>query len=99
MDTSFISPKIEYTNKTQTIKGYKCKNAVVTNYERVYEVWFTDEIDYNWGFEDYRFLIPGTVIYIEYKDKPYLEFVSIEELNYEKIPINKKIVKEVFKNW
>jgi GLPGLI family protein len=99
MDTSFMPPKIEYTDKVKTIKGYNCKNAIVTDNKKVYYVWFTEEINYNWCFDDYRFLIPGTVIYIEYDSKPYLEFVSIEDLDYNKIPLDKKIVTEVLKKW
>lgn len=99
MDTSFIPPEIEYKDKTKTIKGYNCKNAIVYDNKKVYDVWFTEEINYNWCFEDYRFLIPGTVIYIEYDNKPYLEFVSIEDLDYDKIPLKEKIVKEVLKRW
>ena len=30
---------------------------------------------------------------------PYLEFVSIEDLDYDKIPLKEKIVKEVLKRW
>ena len=93
------APIYQYLDSVKTIHGFSCKNVNVRNGKREYNVWFTEEMYYNWCFDDYRFLIPGTVIYIEYDNKPYLEFVSIEDLDYQKIPIERKMVKEVLKKW
>lgn len=95
----WTAPVYQYTDSVKTIHGYNCKNVYVKDGKREYNVWYTEEIYYNWCFDDYRFLIPGTVIYIEYDNKPYLEFVSIEDLDYDKLPLEKKIVKEVLKKW
>jgi len=93
------APIYQYSDSVKTIHGFSCKNVNVRNGQREYNVWFTEEINYNWCFDDYCYLIPGTVIYIEYDNKPYLEFVSLEDLDYDQLPLNKKIVKEVLRKW
>lgn len=97
--TTFSAPEIVYTPKAQKINGYDCKNAIVTDNSRIYTVWYTEEMNYNWCFEDYRYLIPGTVIKIEYNNETYLEFVRIEDLDYSKISLNKKIVDGIIDRW
>ncbi|HOZ30471.1 MAG TPA: hypothetical protein PLL66_06100 [Bacteroidales bacterium] len=99
INTEFTPPEIIYTDDIKQIGDYHCKKAMVTEGQRKYTVWFTEEIKYNWCFDDFRYLIPGTVILIEYEEKPYLEFVSIEELNYDKLSIDKKIIDWVLENW
>ncbi len=99
VDTTFTAPIINYTEKTKTIKGYHCKNAVVKSSKNEYIVWYTKEIDYHWCFDDFCALIPGTPILIEHKGKPQLEFVSIKDLNYDKIWIEKRVVDFILKNW
>jgi len=99
IDTEFIPPEIIYTDETRQIKAYNCKKAFATEGQRKYTVWFTEDIKYNWCFEDFRYLIPGTVILVEYDNQPYLEFVSIEDLDYNKLSLNKKSLDVVLKNW
>lgn len=99
INTEFTPPEIIYTDETMQIGDYICKKALVTEGQRKYNVWFTEEIQYNWCFDDFKYLIPGTVILIEYEGKPFLEFVSIEELDYDKLSIEKNIIDFVLNNW
>ncbi len=93
------APVYQYSDSVKIIHGFSCKNVNVKDGKREYNVWFTEEMHYNWCFDDYRFLIPGTVIYIEYKNKPYLEFLRIEDLDYKKSPVEKVIIKSVLRKW
>lgn len=99
INTEFTPPDILFTDETKQIGDYNCKKALVTDGNRKYNVWFTEEIKYNWCFDDFKYLIPGTVILIEYEEKPFLEFVSIKDLDYDKLSIDKKIIDFVLKNW
>lgn len=99
LDISFHPPEIKHTGNTKTIKGYLCKNAIVVKGKRTYDVWYTEEIDYHWCFDDYNYLLLGTPIMIYYEGEPYLEFVSIEDIDYNKIPIDNYVVDFVLKNW
>jgi hypothetical protein len=74
-------PQIAFTDSIKTIGEYKCKNAIVTEGKTVYNVWYTEQFDYSWCFSDYRFLIPGTVIYSERNGE--IDFV-LEEITYPK---------------
>lgn len=95
----FKTPIVEYTDKTKNIKGYHCKNAIVNSYNDEYNVWYTEEIDYHWCFADFNYLLSGTPIMIYYKGEPYLEFVSIEDIDYNKIYIDNKVIDFVLENW
>jgi GLPGLI family protein len=99
ISTEFIPPEIVYSEETKQINGFNCKKAFVALGQRKYTVWFSEDIKYNWCFQDFRYLIPGTVILMEYDEKPYLEFVSIEDLDYNNLSLNKKILDVVLKNW
>jgi GLPGLI family protein len=99
LNTGFIAPVINYNDNTRIINGYNCKNAIVIDNSRTYSVWFTEEMQYNWCFDDYRFLIPGTVILIEYEGNPYFEFLRIENLDYSKIAVKEKITDSIMKIW
>ncbi len=39
-----IKPKIYFTKKEKTILNYRCRNAKIIIEDKIYEVWFTDEI-------------------------------------------------------
>ncbi|MDD2634001.1 MAG: hypothetical protein PHW82_00715 [Bacteroidales bacterium] len=91
------APEITYTEETKEINAYSCKNVTVVNGQQTYNVWYTEEINYNWCFNDYRVLIPGTVVLIEHKGKVRFELLQIEILDFEKLPVRKEIIEELLK--
>lgn len=99
VSTEFNPPVIDYTDEIEELKGFQCKIAYVREGERVYKVWHTEEMNYNWCFEDYRNLIPGTIIKIEYDGESFLELLSIEDLDYNKISVNKNLMEILLKKW
>jgi len=99
VSTEFKPPVIDYTDETEELKGYQCKIAYAKEGERVYKVWYTESMHYNWCFDDYRNLIPGTIIKIEYDGESFLELLSIEDLDYNKISVNKNLMEILLKKW
>ena len=89
--------EIKYNTQTQTINNYLCKNATVLKGKWTYNVWYTEEINFNWCFNDYRFLIPGTVVLIEKDDKIIFELLSIKPLDYDNLPVRKEIIESLVK--
>jgi hypothetical protein len=73
-------PQITFTDSIKTIGDYQCKNAIVTDYQTIYNIWYTEQFDYSWCFFDYRFLIPGTVVMSERNGE--VDFV-LEEITYQ----------------
>ncbi|MDD4148800.1 MAG: hypothetical protein PHE33_02110 [Bacteroidales bacterium] len=89
--------ELKYTEKTKTISGYDCKNVIVIDGIKKVNVWYTEEIEFNWCFYDYRFLIPGTVVLIEQDDKIIFELLRINILDFDDLPVKKEIIDELFK--
>lgn len=86
------APEVIFTDSTRTIGNYYCKNAVVKNIKHIISVWYTEDINYNWCFSDFKFLIPGTVVMEEKNGK--LDFMLEEVSETNKIDVK---LKEVFK--
>ena len=93
----WTAPELKYTEKTRTISGYDCKNTIVIDGVKKVSVWYTEGIEFNWCFYDYRFLIPGTVVLIEQDDKIIFELLRINILDFDSLPVKKEIIDELFK--
>ncbi len=91
------APELTYTELNKEINGYSCKNVIVVNGQREYNVWYTEEINFNWCFDDYRFLIPGTVVLIEKDSKTTFELLSVKPLDYNNLPVMKEVVYKLLK--
>jgi len=85
------------TEETKEIKGYTCKKAVlIEEFESDYPtyVWFTEEIDLNYGLLSLNGL-PGVVLGLEtnhvyifaneidFENKPNIKWPELQKLNYE----------------
>ncbi len=88
-------PEIDFYKDTQEINGYTCKKAYLHSDKRPLTIWYTEEIDFNWCFSDYRNLIPGTIVLIEFEGKPTFELLSIKELDTDNLPVRKEIIKKL----
>ena len=91
------APEITYTEQNKEINGYFCKHAIVLTHEQILSVWFTEEINFNWCFADYRVLIPGTVVQIEKENKIVFNLVSIAEYDENKSIIKLEIINNLRK--
>lgn len=80
--------KWELTFETKKILGYECQKAVMQHYGRIYEAYFTTELEFNrggpWKFDG----LPGVILEIKSKDN-YLSITANEiQLKNESIIIN-----------
>jgi GLPGLI family protein len=74
------------TGNEKAINGYACKEAVIELYDNeAYNVWFTDEFDYSWSFDNFLSIVPGTVIQASLDDKVVFELLGIYVPNDEDI--------------
>ena len=90
-------PEINFYEDTKQINGYTCKKAYLHSPKRPLTIWYTEEIDFNWCFSDYRYLIPGTVVLIEFEGKPTFELLSIKELDTDNLPVRKEVIEKLRK--
>lgn len=85
---------------TKEINGFLCKEGVlnVTDIES-YHVWFTEEINYNWCFDDFRAIIPGTIVQLTKNEtkETVFELKKIKELDYSDIKFTKQQISELMK--
>ncbi|PLX07881.1 MAG: hypothetical protein C0596_09070 [Marinilabiliales bacterium] len=88
-------PEIDFYEDSKEINGYTCKKAYLHSEKRPLTIWYTEEIDFNWCFSDYRYLIPGTVVLIELEGKPTFELLSVKELDPDNLPVRKEIIKKL----
>lgn len=91
--------KVRKTKEIKEINGYSCKLVLVSEYGKEYSVWYTDEFNYNWLFLNFIYELPGTVIRIEQNNKIRLELLSINELNFDKIPFEPIDLFEILCKW
>lgn len=65
--------KIELINEFKKINDYNCQKAIIKDEYRIFEVWFTNEIDINdgpWKLKG----VPGLILYAESLDRRH-EFI------------------------
>jgi len=85
------APEIDFYDEIKEINGYTCKRAYLNSVKRPLTIWYTEEINFNWCFSDYRYLIPGTVILIEHEGETTFELKELKPLDYDNLPIRKKV--------
>ncbi len=84
----------EKINKTKNINGFNCKQGKITLYDnRVYEVWYCEDFNYNWSFDNFVSIIPGTVIQVSENDKVVFKLEYIGETDFNKIIFTKSQLK------
>ena len=93
------TPKISFSNEVSHIGRFNCKKAIVIDNNKEYIVWYTEDYKYNNCFEDYRFLIPGTVVIIEHEDKIIFELISIKDTEKTKDKSKDKVLKALLKSF
>jgi GLPGLI family protein len=90
----------DLTGNKKEINGYTCKEAIIGLYEdEKYTVWFTDEFDYSWCFDDLFSIVPGTVIQASLKDKTVFELLDISTIKYDDIIFSEEqlnVISELF---
>ncbi len=91
--------KIKKQKDVKVISGYECNLLHVSEYGRNYNVWYTNDFNYNWLFLNFVYELPGTVILIEEDGKTVLELVSVEELNYDQTDIKTKDLLKILCTW
>jgi hypothetical protein len=91
--------QLKITGEQKNIKGFLCEETILEVYEdKVYQIWFTKEIDYSWSFNNYFSLIPGTVIIAKKDDKTVLEFKEITDVDFSETIFGKEKIKEILEN-
>ncbi len=86
-------------SETKTINNIVCKQAVFSNSNQTFIVWYRDDINYSWCFDGFLNKVPGTPVLVENENETILEFLDIQNLNFDNIPFNQSHFNEVLKQW
>lgn len=82
---------LKITGKKDNINGFNCKEAILQLYDNeAYTVWFTDEMDYSWCFDNFFSAFPGTVITAKSGDETLFELLEIVDTDFSNIPFTKE---------
>lgn len=86
---------------TKMINGFLCQEGIlnVTDIES-YHVWYTEEMCYNWCFDDFRSIVPGTIVQLLKNDTEEIvfELIEVKELDYKDILLTKHQISELLKH-
>ncbi len=91
--------KLKLTKETQTINGYECKLANVSEFGKDYKVWYTEEMSYNHLSLSFVYEIPGTVVKIEQDGKVVLELLKVEDFDYANVPFKADEFSKLMGEW
>lgn len=96
-----VSDSITYTKVSKEINGYLCKQALIKRSDGVTEVWYTDEIKYNWLFKNIFQKIPGTIVLAKLinSDVVLLELLEINVIDDSSSFICKSSIKSILNDW
>jgi len=89
---------LEITGKEEIINGFLCKEALLQIYEDDKSiVWYTEEFDYSWSFDNCYSILPGTVIRVIEKDEIIFDLKEIKNNDLSEILFTKEQIRYLIK--